>query len=384
MDTQDSYQQVAQAYAENVRAIFTAPSAPTGERGGSGIASYDYLADQAEQLSPVSARLTEAAARELGALDADVRAQASTKLLAKALTDLQVSVYLLQAAEDEEAGIQPVADMGLERGVSRSDSVEEHLDILLGMSEAGAGAASRVERSGDRIPANIDVARMELTNSIQDTMTLISDRASKAGQAAFGGLLGLGAGEVARAAGMVGMDIAQALGQAEKVTRLYNLFRDLLVKAYDALLALVGGQVAKIAGEKVVEWVDQLKGGELFESLLKKLYDTKAIDDELSKVISSSQAPLEKFGAAIESVGKLDSTYQQQVSLAEKALKMLKFIGGLPAAVLPQAKLLLAAVNIVLGAYVILAGADMVDSQRLQILKRVPGVREVVLLNLTA
>ena len=378
MDTQSDYAQVAQAYADNVRSIFTPPAASTGERGGGGTVAYDELADRAEQLSPISARLTEAAARELDAANPDTRAQASTRLLAKALTDLQVSVHLLEAAEDEEAGIQPSAGGGPERGISRAGSVEEQLDILLGTAEDSRGP----ERSGERAPANIEVARLELTNNIQDTMALISDRAARAGQAAFGGLLGLGVGEVAKAAGMVGMDIAQALGQAEKVTRLYNLFRDLLVKAFDALLALVGGQVAKVAGEKVVEWVNQLKEGELFESLLQRLYDTKAVDAELGKLVASSQAPLDNFGAAIESVSKLDSTYQQQVSLAEKALKVLKFIGGLPAAVLPQAKLLLAAANIVLGGYIILAGADMVDSPRLQILKRVPGVREIVIQNL--
>ena len=378
MDTQSDYAQVAQAYADNVRAIFTPHAASTGERGGGGTVAYDELADRAEQLSPISARLTEAAARELDAANPDTRAQASTRLLAKALTDLQVSVHLLEAAEDEEAGIQPSAGGGPERGISRAGSVEEQLDILLGTAEDRRSP----ERSGERAPANIEVARLELTNNIQDTMALISDRAARAGQAAFGGLLGLGVGEVAKAAGMVGMDIAQALGQAEKVTRLYNLFRDLLVKAFDALLALVGGQVAKVAGEKVVEWVNQLKEGELFESLLQRLYDTKAVDAELGKLVASSQAPLDNFGAAIESVSKLDSTYQQQVSLAEKALKVLKFIGGLPAAVLPQAKLLLAAANIVLGGYIILAGADMVDSPRLQILKRVPGVREIVIQNL--
>ena len=378
MDAQGDYAQAAQAYADNVRSIFTPPAASTGERGGGGTISYDELADRAEQLSPISARLTEAAARELDAANPETRAQASTRLLAKALADLQVSVHLLEAAEDEEAGIQPSAGGGPERGISRAGGVEEQLDILLGIAEDRRSP----ERGGERAPANIEVARLELTNNIQDTMALISDRAARAGQAAFGGLLGLGVGEVAKAAGMVGMDIAQALGQAEKVTRLYNLFRDLLVKAFDALLALVGGQVAKIAGEKVVEWVNQLKEGELLESLLQRLYDTKAVDAELGKLVAASQAPLDNFGAAIESVSKLDSTYQQQVSLAEKALKVLKFIGGLPAAVLPQAKLLLAAANIVLGGYIILAGADMVDSPRLQILKRVPGVREIVTQNL--
>jgi hypothetical protein len=66
------------------------------------------------------------------------------------------------------------------------------------------------------------------------------------------------------------------------------------------------------------------------------------------------------------------------VNLAEKLLKGLKFIGGLSEAVLPQAKLIFAAAHIALGGYVVLAGADYVDSPNIKWLDRVAGVRRVV------
>ena len=88
--------------------------------------------------------------------------------------------------------------------------------------------------------------------------------------------------------------------------------------------------------------------------------------------------------AAIESVDGLDAAYRQQIELAQKLLRGVKFLGNVAAAALPQGRLLLAASYIVLGAYVVLAGADYVDAQRLKLLNRVPGVRQVVETNLAA
>lgn len=382
MDTQDSYQRAAEKYAAGVRALFAPTAAPGGERGGGGAPAPDTaLAERGEALLPISTRLTQAAAEQLAAPDPVTRAQASTKLLAKAVADLQVSAELLQAAEDEEAGVapQPRAARGSERSTARAGTIDEQLDILLGHQDTQPTRS--LERGGDA-PRNLDEARVNLTNSIQDALTLISERAAKAGQTALGGLLGLGAGELAKAAGAVGMDIAQALGQAEKVTRLYNLFRDFVMKAFESLLALIGQPFAQTAANKVLEWVDQLKSGTILGDLLEKLYGTRQTEDELGQMVGTSQAQLDKFVVAIEGVDGLDATYRQQIGLAEKALKLLGFVGGLPAAVIPAGRLILAAAYIVLGAYVIFAGADFLDAKQSQLFKRVPGVRELVTTNL--
>src|SRR5947209_3875844 len=115
MQNLTSYQTLAQAYDDGVRGLFAARSAPTVERGERKPAAPQELADRAAQLSPVSANLTQAAADLLADTNPDVSIQASTRLLAKALTDLQVSAYLLQAAQDEESGITQPDSSGAER-----------------------------------------------------------------------------------------------------------------------------------------------------------------------------------------------------------------------------------------------------------------------------
>jgi hypothetical protein len=371
---ESTYQAAALAYADGVRVLFAPSGAPTGERGGWGPASPGELAEQAEQLAPLSAELTQAASARLTDADPAVRARASTQLLAKALTDLEIGLYLLQAAEDEEHRIAWVGGPGTERSRGGLGATVERLDLLLGEGEAVPAAVER----GEQPPRNVRAARVVLSDAIVDALDLVSERASKTGQAALSGLLGLGGAEVAQAAGAVGMDLAQALGQADKVTQLYNLFRDFAVKAYDSLVALLGQQLAQTAAQRVVEWFEEFKEGEQFARLLERLYETDQTRRDLSRLVAESRANLESFTAAIQRVDGLDAAFGQQAGLAEKLLRGLKVLALIPAAALPQGRLLMAAAYVVLGAYVVLAGGDYVDARRLERLGRVPGVRQVV------
>jgi len=371
---ESTYQAAAQAYADGVRVLFAPSGAPTGERGGLGPTSPDELADQAERLAPLSAELTQAMAAGLADADPAVRAQASTQLLAKALTDLEIGLYLLQAAEDEEYQIAWAGGPGTERSRGGLGATVERLDLLLGEGEAVPAAVER----GEQPPGNVRAARVMLSDAIADALDLISDRASKTGQAALSGLLGLGGGEVAQVAGAVGMDFAQALGQADKVTQLYNLFRDFALKAYDSLVALLGQQLAQTAAQRVVEWFEEFKEGEQFAKLLERLYETDQTRRDLGRLVAESRANLESLTAAIQRVDGLDAAFGQQVDLSEKLLRGLKVLALVPATALPQGRLLMAAAHLVLGAYVVLAGGDYVDARRLERLGRLPGVRRVV------
>jgi hypothetical protein len=371
---ESTYQAAAQAYADGVRVLFAPSGAPTGERGGRGPASPEDLAGQAERLAPLSAELTQAASARLTDADPAVRAQASTQLLAKALTDLEIGLYLLQAAEDEEHRIAWAGGPGTERSRGGVGATVERLDLLLGEGEAVPAAVER----GEQLPRNVRAARVMLSDAIADALDLISEQASKTGQAALSGLLGLGGAEVAQVAGAVGMDFAQALGQADKVTRLYNLFRDFAVKAYDSLVALLGQQLAQTSAQRVVEWFEEFKEGAQFARLLERLYETDQTRRDLGRLVAESRANLESFTAAIQRVDGLDAAFGQQADLAEKLLRGLKVLALVPAAALPQGRLLMAAAYVVLGAYVVLAGGDYVDARRLERLGRVPGVRQVV------
>jgi len=363
------------AYVRGVEKLLLV--SPATEHTGGKSAS-DLVADQAEHLSGLSAALTRAAETWLDDLDPAVREEASTQLLAKALTDLEISAYLLQAALDEEASSGLDASSSLRLWSAGLGSVEPHLRLLVG--EAGVWSAS-VER--DEVPpTDVLTARVELSNAVTDSLAYIAERAIYSGQAALGGLLGLGVVEVAQAAGIVGKDIADALGQSEKIGRLFAAFRAFALESYDSLLVLLGRQLAQKAAESVLEWLDALRAGELFGQVLEKLYQTIPTGQQVQQRVSESHSQLEGYVASIQSVDTISDSYRRQTELATKILRAMAFFGTLPMAVLPQPRVFLGATYIIVAAYVVLCGGDYVDAPKLRILDRVPGVRQVVEANL--
>ncbi len=385
MTATNTYQAAARAYTDGVRALFMPPARAVTrgavERGERGAVAASDLAAQAEKLAPLAADFTQAAAAQLDASDPAVRADTAAHLLTKALTDLQISAQLLEAALDEEAGISATRGGEIERSISISapSDLEKNLRFLL--REPGIAPALR-ERSVATLPADVPTARAQLTQVAGDTLDLISERAGKTGQAAISGLVVLGVSDVAKAAGMVGLQIADALGAAEKVTRLYTLFRTFALSAYDSLVALLGPTVAKTAAQQVLAWVNDVVEGEQFTKLLDKLYETTETAKSIEQETAASQAGLAKFAAAIQDVDALGSKFGQQIGTIDRLLKGLRLFSAVPTTVVPQGKLLMAAAYIVIGGYVVLAGADFVDAPHLRWLNRVPGVHQVVATNL--
>ena len=225
-------------------------------------------------------------------------------------------------------------------------------------------------------------AQQQLTQSVEGTLFLISTRVAKTGQSAFAGLLGIGVGEVGKAAGYVGMNLATALGQAEKISWLYNLVRDFALRAYDSVIALLGPTLSQIAGQKVMEWIDEIKEAKFFSGQIEKYYQTKQTQDALTVLIASAQSESGKFLDARQKVDALGEQFGKQLAIIDKLLTGLKYFGGIPASVLPSGPLLMAGVYIALCGYVVFAGADYVDAPQYQLLHRVSGVRQVVETNL--
>lgn len=372
MEANLSYAELAQAYADGVRGLMMPGAAAPGaaERGE---APPHPTADQAEALAPVSAQLIRAAATRLEDEDPQVRLLAASQLLAKAATDLEITALLLQAAEDEEAGILPAAPGAAERSVSLSTELQDRLDLITGKVSIGLPA---IDRSG-RAPTDPAKARLELVQAADDSLDLIRKRAAKTGQAAITGLLAMGAAELAQAAGVVGLNIATALGQAQAVTRLYTMVREFALSTYESLLAALGPAIAQTAASKVLGWANDVLQGEQFGVLLDKLYETAATQAEIEQRAQISQAGVEKTTAAQDALMALEANHKKQCDLADKLNQGLKWLAVIPAAALPQGQVLRAAAFIVLAAYVILSGADYVDAPRLKLIDRVPGVRVV-------
>ena len=371
-----TYSLAAQEFADNVRTLFAVSAEEAAaERGAAELRSSEELASQAEKLAGKSDALTKEAEKILETNpDPDKRAETATQLMAKALTELRISAHLLEVAgsQDEESFPQGHA---IERSAA-DGSTEELLQII-----TGARSVALTER-GTPTPKDLASARAELLETIDDTLALISERTSKTGQAAATGLFGIGLGQVGQAAGLLGQNVAQALGQAGTLSRWYGYVRDFALKAYDSIVAALGPSVAKIAGQQVMTWIGEMKEAKFFGRMLEKMYGTKQTQEALAAKIKESNAQSEDFTAATQSLEKLGELCSSQIGLVDKLLKGAKFLGGISVAVLPYGALLMALFYVSTFAYVVLSGADYVDAELIKLLDRVPGVRQIVVTSL--
>lgn len=371
--------EIARAYVDGVRELLSPGGAATAERGGAAPTSYAGLAERADSLAPVSAELTRAMAADLAAPDAATRTDAASRLLAKALTDLEVTAFLAQAATDEADGVAAPVPAAAERGVAAT-GLDDAFALILGEVSRDAGLALR----GETAPPNVPAARVQLATGVDDTMQLITERAARAGQTAVAGLLTIGVTELASAVAVVGTDLATAVGQGEAASKLIHGVAGFASQAGNSLTALLGPSVAQTAANQVMAWVDEVRSGNKFAEILDRLYDTPATVTEIQRLTGAAPDDLARFIAAITEIENLDEAYAQQVALAEKILAKVRFLALIPIGALPQGRLLMAAVYLVLAGYIVLCGADYVDSPRLTLLKRVPGVRDVVTAQLGA
>ncbi|MGC8782086.1 MAG: hypothetical protein ACP5UQ_14590 [Anaerolineae bacterium] len=365
-------QTAARAYAERVAALLGPAAARPTERATRGGRAAIALADQAAALVPLSSRATAEVSQGIEAADPAERARAATQLLAKAIADLQVGALLLQAAMEESAGPRP-RDVQAERAADLllpAEDIVECLAILAGEEPVGPRAVA--------IPGDLPAARDQLTGLAVATLNLVQSRAARTGQTALSGLLVLGLGKVAEAAAIVGLDIAQALGVAEQVTRMYALARDYALNAYNAVAAVFGPAVVQSVVQQVLAWCNDVAAGQQFEQLLAQLYETEQTGARLTEFIAESQAGLAQFVIALQEVDGLRTIFQQQIGLVDRLLQGFRLFSGAAAVAIPQITVLMAAAYLVLIGYAVLAGADYVDAQRLRFLNRVPGVRQVV------
>jgi hypothetical protein len=372
MSTSGAYERAVSSYADVAESLLGRTVPPQATLPALAPQDQTQTAEEAEQLLALSSELTRLAEARLQHPDPGVRGDVAAQLLAKALLDLTVSARLLQAAMSAEAAGGADQAGALPLWVASADDVQVGLRALRGEPELWPSA-----QRDEVAPTNLATARMELSNAVTDGLKLISERAAFSGQAAVGGLLGVGVAEVAQAAGIVGMNLAEALGQAEKVGRLFSAFRDFAAQSYDSMLVMLGRQLAQQAASRVVEWLNKLKEGALFASVLEDLYETKRTSSYLQKLVADSAAELVAFTAAIEGIDTLDESYRRQADLARRLLTGLTFFGALPMAILPQPRVFVALGYILVGGYVVLCGGDYVDAPRLRMLDRIPGMRRV-------
>lgn len=423
-----NYTELAKQYAEGVLALMMPMStqATHVSQRGITIASYQAVATQARQLLAVSTQLTAAAAERLTSSNPQLRVEIQLQMLAKALTDIALSQQLLDAAEDEKVGIGPqvagasrtaslfdvngylkvvvngFAAQGGSRGASRGSAAYNAFASTPGFGPAnpapdyayapvgaptigfdGAAVLESPAMIGETsAQAEVNSAKYSLSDAVGETLSTVIDQTSVQGQAAFRGLVSIGLFNLGKAAAVVGADIAKYLGYGAEVSDLYRLVNEYVGRAHETILTLLGRELSGLAIEKALDFFNTLKDGSLLGELLEKLYETRKTRDDLAQVVQQSAADLPSYAKAAEGLAQLREQFGGIMDFVGKLIKGLRFVGMIPAAAMPQAQLVMSASHAVLFTYIILAGADFADSQRIKMLNRVPGVRDLITTNL--
>ncbi len=368
MAAQTSIHGLAQTYADAVSAFLT----PASTQRSLSIRPYSEVAADARRLLALGDEFADAAAARVEFGSHEERVGAQLQLIAKSLTDLAISQHLLDAAEDERHGVSAQV-----AGLSRSAALFE-VDAYLQVVRSAALPRPHhlsIQRSTVADPQS---GRAELLETVSQTLASVIDQSAMHGQAAFRGLISIGLFNLAKASAIVSSDLAGFLGYGAQMSNLYELVNQYVGRAHETILALLGRELSRIAVDRAMAFFETLRDGSLLGDLLERLYETQRTRQDIEAMITDSHADPDALARVTDQIAKLGADFDDIMEFVGKLISGLKYVGMIPAVTMPQAQLVMAASHAVLFTYIVLAGADFADSQRIKMLNRVPGVRDLV------
>jgi hypothetical protein len=375
-----TYQAALDEFTQQLRGFYVAPegtkSIEGATRGGGVELSTEVLASRAEILVDASSRLGNLTVGYLDADESHVREAAEMKLLAQANAQAEIALNLLQTAVDESQG----RSAGVTRS-SRSAGSQQAIEQLLGVLEAPLeqGLQPFVEKDLLRGAVETDpvAARQGLQDSVRRSLKNISRKASQVSTLGLDTIFSLDDTLLIKGVALVSQDLADLIdkvvdGFNALLSRLTSAAMRLLLQAYDWVLALIGKDGEQAARQKVKEWIDLLRQGQIqagsedtpVSQLVEQIYATKAIDDLVSQWLSASQADASALSQTADTVSGLSARYEAKIGQVASFLKVASLARSLPLPVdkLPYLQLVIAAVVLGLMGYTLFSGYDYVDS----------------------
>jgi hypothetical protein len=321
------------------------------------------------------------------------------KLLAQATAELQVAQGLLEIAQEQ--GKKKTAPMVTRS--ARTASIQQSLDELATVLETPLEDGiqplrAKMTRAAITRPSDPGQAKIGLQTEVDSSVRFITRQASKVGGETVRDLLLMDAATLVQGVSLISKDAGQILdklvsGLGSTALQLAKSAVQLLLQAYDALLALLGKDIATQARQQIKQWLDQLKqeqsaSGEstgLFGSLLNRVYGPDTIRAEVAEWLKRD-AEVGKINDAADKVQGLADRYRIKTEQVEKLLKAVAFARRLPIVGTPQGQVIVAGVLLAALGYTLYTGYDHVDSSRVTFKKRfgfnipdrVEGVRETV------
>lgn len=362
--------QLAATYAESVVSALRPPATRS--------LAETLTFEPAPDLLPASRTLTAAAEPGLTAADPLEVAAAEVQLLAGAALDLamvgglagpsapQVRGY---AAELVEARIDALAPE-----LIALQTIIEAPEAYLAGSVAGRGTRGLTFRQ-TRALAALAAPAAELADTVHAALTGIRGDVVTTGGHTVEGLLLLDAALLREAINTLGGDLAGRLGL--DLAGFGAKAVGFLLAANEKVLALVGLDALSEARVQLDRWLEQLRQGTLFPALAGRILRTAATEAEIKRWLAAYDGPEDALGPACTEINQLAGRYAAKARIADKVVAGLAFAKVVPPLMTPAGRIAIAAVYLGLLAYVVGAGYDHVDSDRIKLLDRVEGVRGI-------
>jgi hypothetical protein len=383
-----TYQTALDEFTQQLRGFFAAPEGAKSlegvTRGGGVELSTEVLASRAEILVDASSRLGNLTVGYLDADESQVREAAEMKLLAQANAQAEIALNLFQTAIDESQGRSAEVTRS-----GRTAASQQAIEQLLGVLDAPLeqGLQPFVEKGLLRGAAETDpaAARQGLQDSVRRSLKNISRKASQVSTLGLETIFSLDDTLVIKGVALVSQDLADLIdkvvdGFNALLGRLTSAAMRLLLQAYDWVLALIGKDGEQAARQKVKEWIDLLRQGQIqagsedtpASQLVEQVYATKAINDLVSQWLSVSQVDASALNQTAGTVDGLSARYEAKIGQVASFLKVASLARSLPLPVdkLPYLQLVIAAVVLGLLGYTLFSGYDYVDSGSVNFFKR--------------
>lgn len=391
-----TYAQQLAEYSAELRTFF-APESAARAPGTRGISKRaENLAERGERLVEMSRELGEATSGRLSHPEQKNRIEAQARLLAQANAQLEVARGLLSVAEASEtlSRTRGVRDLDVSVPLDVRQSLER-LARVLEQPLAAPPATRALPRDvpGGRATEPAD-PRAALLTQAESTLQSISRHTAKVGLHAVQDMLSLDPEILAQGVKLISQDAGELIAKLGEsinqfIRRIVLSSIQLILQAYDWVLALIGKDTESQLRKQVQAWIDELRkekqdtSGEeegLFAKLVNRVFDIPGLTREVSGYIKTSTASNDQFQALGTQIDGLNASFETLANQAEGFLKLLGTVGKV--AVLkriPQIAVVIVAIEVSLLGFILYSGYDHVDSNRLKFLDRVQGVHDLCL-----
>jgi hypothetical protein len=332
--------------------------------------------------------------------DIALREAAEMKLLAQANAEVEVALALLAIAGEEAEG-KPGAVKRSSRAAGSQMALNELVNVLETPLANGMQPYLRAGAVRGAKAIEPEKAGEELQDQVRRSLRTISRQATKASSSGLDTLLSMDPTLLKQGVALVSKDVSDLIdsvvdGFNDLIRRLATSAIQLLLQAYDWILALLGKDAEQNARKKVHEWIEELRAShtkpgdedDLAAKLINLIYTPDKINAEVSEWLKGTQASVETLNKTSESVSEIGAKYEAKANRVEDFFKVAGVVRSLPLPVdkIPYVQLAIVAIVLGLMGYTLYTGYDHVDSGAVnfknrfsvRIPDRVEGVRETV------